>query len=1466
MNNPGKPPFAGSASDKMTLNVEALLQRQSDSWRLGRRLTVEELLFEANSVDSTQCDVDTLLSLICQEVSLRRSNEELCTLEEYRTRFPHLVEELKIQWEIDELLRSSSIEARDMTLETMNVSHDTAISNGNRQSTLLPSSIGRYEIVGEVGRGGIGVVYEAWDPKLKRRVALKRLKAGVDATAEELLRIRAEAEAIAKLHHPNIVQIYDVGEDGWPYFAMEFCSGRSLDKRLAGQPLDPRVAAELVRKISLGIAVAHDQRIIHRDLKPANVLLEGEYDWSPKVVDFGLAKFLDGDSSATASGSILGTPAYMAPEQAFGDAKRVGESADIYSLGAILYECLTGRPPFRGVTIGETLDQVRNREPVRVRQLEPKVPLDLETITHTCLRKDVKQRYTRVADLIDDLGRFLDRKPIAARRERWYETGWRLAKRHPIAASLTSAIIGLLIMMTVGSLLFANYTYQLWATIKEEKIAAKLGHADALVGHAHGIRLSRHPGQRIESLKAIREAVRIGRELNQPNEWFANLRDEAIAAFQLPDLHVEHFREEADMVHYADYSDDHKSYAVMFAKGEVSLRRMEDHREIASIPRIDDSAGLGFIGNDLLLQIGNTNHKFEMWNVGEVPPSLLWAKAEGIQFFNYAVSQNLQHIAVADSKQLSMIVAKSGEILNSFPIRSQDKSSSIALHPTHPYVILHGYGEPEIEIRDWTNGERIARYRREDNQQGFSGAAWSPDGKRLLLITGNGVFMVWFDFDPEHRKLSLVKTQATTTDGSGGGGPRIAFNQKGDRILLSGWDNMKKLLDSQSGLPLVSSIPLTTVASNFSRVDPLGSFFGFVRSMDSPTQLGLLEVNGAREINRPFGLDTESTAVFFSDPLGRFVTSWKHNRFQFSDLVTRKLLLDLKLDGLSIQSITDGGQNSLLVNSADGVFRWPYSWDANGKSQQLRLGIPKRVFIPGGTHNLAASQDGQTILSSCMAGYTTVEYAGAWIKTRMEPAGRKVLGFHTCDCCDVSLDGDRAVFAFEGKTHLFDCKDEIKKVRVLPNSGRLVFRGVKNWLMAGNELWRTDEWKIVPQISEGIAEDLSLDARQFARCLPSGVISLSDPITSNVFARIEGITPRFSPQGNLLLKRSKSGLELCDLKAIRSGVLELGLPWNGPNYENLNPELPIQEIVLDPELRGITSAEQLYRLIDEHALKRAAENPKDGEMAFAAAMVEMEERNYPTALEHLHRVCGLMPESVTARQWRAYLLAEMKDWSAALSDADWVLERIDEIDFTILRIEWLIHAVQHHRAIAECNLLLERSEPVVNRVRGLRSLCYVAIGDNESAEKDRSDYFQKLGEIVRELNEGAFDKVGKDISLRHPLLAQLLVDKMRSITESFEPIEQDTIGMVLYRNGRYEEALHALEKNLDINNECYLEALCTTAMCHAKLANTEKAQSFLQKSLLYEFPKDTSFNTIHDIRLLQKEAQQLLDDVRLQVQ
>jgi serine/threonine-protein kinase len=375
------------------------------------------------------------------------------------------VSELLLRWELDRQLSPDDLcrdhpELRDevaLRIGNLRAMYDVLRGAATSDGTVLAAQavtpfqpelpkVAGYDILEELGRGGMGVVYKARQAGLNRLVALKMILAGRYAGPEAQARFRTEAEAAARLRHPHIVQIYHVGEhDGLPFYSLELVEGGSLAAAAGGRPLPPRAAAQLAEALARAMHAAHQSGVVHRDLKPANVLLTA--DGRPKVTDFGLAKFLDADQSLTPTLAVLGTPSYMAPEQALGRTKEVDGRSDVYSLGAILYELLTGRPPFRGASHAETVEQVKSREPEPPSRLRPGVPRNLEAVCLKCLEKAPARRYATAQALAEDLQRFLAERPTEARPRRWAGRALRTISRHPLRSA--AAALGVLALVLV---------------------------------------------------------------------------------------------------------------------------------------------------------------------------------------------------------------------------------------------------------------------------------------------------------------------------------------------------------------------------------------------------------------------------------------------------------------------------------------------------------------------------------------------------------------------------------------------------------------------------------------------------------------------------------------------------------------------------------------------------------------------------------------------------------------------------------------------------------------------------------------------------------------------------------------------------------------------------------------------------------------------------------------------------------
>ncbi len=462
--------------------VDDLRAEQLERWERGDHVRLEALL--AAHTDLADSD-EAILDLVYAEVLVREEHGESPEPEEYLRLFPHLAAPLRRLFSVHEAV--ASLETDDSSCPDDGTStpfDEKPRTSGAAPLTQINGTLGAYRILEEIGRGGMGIVFKAHHTVTGRLAALKVMRTD-NATEQERARFLIEAKAVSALSHPNIVQIYEVvapaGDEGTPYVALEYVAGGNLTAHINGTPLPPREAATLLLPLAEAMSHAHQAGIVHRDLKPANVLLSGIGEGKkenkqtdaatlskqpgvssdsrvPKITDFGLAKELEANSGQTRTGAILGTPCYMAPEQATGQTDRIGPGVDVYALGAILYEMLSGRPPFKGATVLDTLDQVRCKEPVTPRELNPAVPRDLETICLKCLQKEPEKRFASCRDLADDLRRYLGGEPIQARAVGPIERSLKWMKRRPAAAALL-AVTGLAFASLV--LVWVSFTVRL---------------------------------------------------------------------------------------------------------------------------------------------------------------------------------------------------------------------------------------------------------------------------------------------------------------------------------------------------------------------------------------------------------------------------------------------------------------------------------------------------------------------------------------------------------------------------------------------------------------------------------------------------------------------------------------------------------------------------------------------------------------------------------------------------------------------------------------------------------------------------------------------------------------------------------------------------------------------------------------------------------------------------------------------
>jgi serine/threonine-protein kinase len=441
---------AGPAPDasppSLTARVDGVCNQFEAAWKDGRRPRIEDFLGRWDGPERSAL----LRELLALDAYYRRAAGEACRPEDYQTRFP----------ELDPKGLADAVAGLTFVLPAA-------------AAPAAAQTVSGYELLEELGRGAMGVVYKARQRGLNRTVALKMVLAGAHAAAQQRARFLVEAEMIARLDHPHIVNVHEFGEQGGvPFLALEYVAGGTLADLLGGRPWPAQQAAALVEKLARAVEHAHRHGVLHRDLKPANILLQAPEGQAtirdlqsvvPKISDFGLAKPLTGTARLTASDAILGTPAYMAPEQA-GGAAHAGAAADVYALGVILYEMLAGRVPFLGATPLETLRLAAEQEPPPLAHVRPPVPRDLARICHKCLEKAPARRYASAGELADDLRRYVDGEPVRVRPVGPAERAWKWARRRPALAGLLGVSAAALLALLIGG---AVYNVRLEAALKE---------------------------------------------------------------------------------------------------------------------------------------------------------------------------------------------------------------------------------------------------------------------------------------------------------------------------------------------------------------------------------------------------------------------------------------------------------------------------------------------------------------------------------------------------------------------------------------------------------------------------------------------------------------------------------------------------------------------------------------------------------------------------------------------------------------------------------------------------------------------------------------------------------------------------------------------------------------------------------------------------------------------------------------
>jgi WD40 repeat protein/tRNA A-37 threonylcarbamoyl transferase component Bud32 len=632
-------------------------------------------------------------------------------------------------------------------------------------------------LLGEIARGGMGVVYKARHRKLNRVVALKVHRAGHLASADEAQRFQVEAEAAAKLDHPHIVPIYEVTQmGGLPCISMAFVEGRSLAKRVAEQPLDPREAAGLMWQVADAVAYAHSQGVIHRDLKPSNILVDAA--GQPRVTDFGLAKRADADSSLTQAGQVMGTPSYMPPEQAEGKNEQVGPLSDVYSLGAALYCLVIGRPPFQSASVVETLKQVVEQEAVAPRFLNPAVDRDLDTICLKCLQKRPEKRYASATALAEDLQRYLDKRPIHARPVGHVEKLDRWCRRNPYIAVLLAGIIGVFLLAFV----LVSWSYV--QADKARKFAEQREQDERWESYRANL-IAVSSAMQVHNVSAARSALDAAPEEHRNWEWryFTHQLDTA--------QHVIHL---GDDIHLVCISDDGAMAAVQTRSGLVQLWNLKTRQKIGVIENRVQTTYFWFSPDNKRVAFDAGNGAIVIYNTDGTQQHLVLT-ARGGGYCSPQFSPNgARLMAGLDDRLVHVWDTVTGKQL--FVVKGHGHIPSfVQFSPNGRRIATLCETEGILRIWDAESGELLKTLEPHDGVAGL--ALFNRQGNRILLFEKHpsNALRLW---DVETGNL------VTVMHGHTNAAERGAFSPDGTRFASGGLDRTIRAWDGRTGQPLWS--------------------------------------------------------------------------------------------------------------------------------------------------------------------------------------------------------------------------------------------------------------------------------------------------------------------------------------------------------------------------------------------------------------------------------------------------------------------------------------------------------------------------------------------------------------------------------------------------------------------------------------------------------------------------------------
>jgi serine/threonine protein kinase/tetratricopeptide (TPR) repeat protein/WD40 repeat protein len=1320
-----------------------------------------------------------------------------------------------------------------------------------------PPVLKDYDILEEIGRGGMGIVYKTRQRHLNRPVAIKMVLLEASAKPEILVRFHQEAELAARLLHPNIVQVHEIRhQEQNSFLVMELVEGSSLSRKCDKRPQPAMEAARLVEVLARAIEYAHRKGVLHRDLKPSNILLTA--DGVAKIADFGLATCIGLETGLTATGSLLGTPEYMAPEQANQRQRQIGPATDVYGLGAILYELLTGRPPITGTDLMDVLVRLREEEVISLRRLQPSVPRDLETVCLKCLQKDPRQRYPSAEALADDLLRFLNGKPTLARPVSMPERAWRWSKRNPSLAGTLSAVTILLIVLAVGSFASAVlFRGERNRALEAEEQAHELAgqtevarreiqellvkNLQSVAGEVRAMRLRGERGAYFRGMPKLRATLAQARAFGAPQVVIRTIRNEMGNLLTTGDLDVtREWDDETRGGETAVFASNLMRYARFRIDGLLTVHETGTGKEVCRLPRLPRPSWHVRLSSDGQLLLRDAGDKQVVcWSLETAKATQRWT-ADGTRGWLSPSGSLALYVALDHKTQV--VDAQSGLKLRRLP--QGEPADGHPIHPGRPWVALSD--GKNLVVVDYQTGHRIGEL------PGINGnVCWHPTSPVIAVasrVRGERIY-VW--------DVMTGRQMMPPFLGYTDGGTTPVFDRTGRFLLTTEWSGIIRAWDAVTGRLIFHTLlqPSHTHIA-FGPDDEVGAAV----HRQKVQLFRIYPGEGLRVIVPPEQVFVGLPPRLAAEPNGQVVAIYRReNRTTFFDAEDGRELGMLPGNAaLATSARTDG---SLLTVGTRGTERWPVRIE-NGVYQ---VGPPEVLaWLPNNHDYWGMSGDGDVVGAP---GYSAGVFV--WDRKRAAPP-HPIAPQRDVRFVALSPDG-RWLVAGDygpGEVSVYDVRTGEQTRRLITQGGYAVFSPGGRWLgvtsySGGATLFRAGTWESIRSLGDG-ALTFSSDDRLAAVGEGYGVIRLEETESGEEVSRLETIDQTrlvplgFSPDGRRLYAwgQESRAVYIWDLRLIRARLKAMDADWDWPAFPPPPPadgaRGRLEVRVVDAEKRD----PERERALDLAALYV---NPFDADAHFRLGKHLLAAKRYGPAHAHLGVALAFRRDLDEALYPRAVAAANLGKWKDACEDFTRHLAKHPNDGEAHHQRghanEWL---GKYREAIADFSAALER-RPNDAHMLECRGENYLSVGQHAQAAADCLKSLEVQPEQANPNRNLAWIHANGPTNFRD--LDKALSFARRAVTiGATQSRNHHCLGVVYYRLGRWQDSLEAFRKGLELRNgktTAYYDFFL--AMCHAQLGSVFMANEHYRQGVNWiEAQTTLPREFLEELKAVRAEAETVL--------